>query len=207
MRLREGDELIPPTAFICAAERFHLIEEIDRRMIAAAVSLIRADPASDVTYHVNLSGVSIVDPGILAYLHRQLSDAAVEPARLTVEITETAAITDLDVAQRFAHDLRRIGPTLALDDFGSGCGSFSYLKRIPVQFLKIDDSFITGVTQSESDRVVVTAIVDVAHGLGSEVIAEHVRDQPTRDLLDDLGVDYGQGFHFGRPVPALHSAA
>jgi EAL domain-containing protein (putative c-di-GMP-specific phosphodiesterase class I) len=125
LRLREGTELVPPDAFIYAAERFHMIEEIDRRVIAGAVSLISADPAPDTHYHINLSAVSIIEPETLKYFRDRISAAAIDPARLTVEITETAAITDLDVAQRFARELRRVGCSLALDDFGSGFGSFS----------------------------------------------------------------------------------
>jgi diguanylate cyclase (GGDEF)-like protein len=205
IRLHEDEELISPAAFIYAAERFHLIEEIDRRVIARAIALIKADPAGRTAYHVNVSAVTLVDPDILGYVQQQISAAGVDSARLTIEITETAAITDLDAAQRFARGLREVGCGLALDDFGSGFGSFSYLRRVAVQFIKIDDSFINGLAQSASDRVIVQAIVEVAHGLNAEVVAEHVRDEPTRAMLQRYGVDYGQGYHFGRPEPLAAS--
>jgi diguanylate cyclase (GGDEF)-like protein/PAS domain S-box-containing protein len=206
LRMRENGELISPAAFIYTAERFNLIEEIDRLVIRRAIRLLADQSDASTNYHVNLSGLSIVKPDLLKFLARELASTAVDPARLTFEITETAAIIDMDAAERCAHGLHAIGCSLALDDFGCGFGSFSYLKYVPVEFLKIDGSFVTNLVQSNSDRLLVKAMIDVAHGMQIQAIAEHVASEETRQLLEEYGVDYGQGYHLGQPLP-LHPVA
>jgi diguanylate cyclase (GGDEF)-like protein/PAS domain S-box-containing protein len=201
LRMREQGELVPPTAFIYAAERFGLIEQIDHRVISRAVAMLAQDLRSENHYHVNLSGISIARPELLDFLAGQLTVAGVDPRRLTLEVTETAAIIDMDVARRFAVGLRDIGCGLALDGFGSGFGSFSYLKYVPVQFLKIDGDFVAGCAESPHDRLLMKAIIDVARGMQIQTIAERVNSETVLRVLTDYGADYGQGYHLGRPLP------
>jgi EAL domain-containing protein (putative c-di-GMP-specific phosphodiesterase class I) len=144
----------------------------------------------------------VVKPDLLLFIESALKNAAVDPSRLTFEITETAAIIDMDAAQRFARGLQDLGCALALDDFGSGFGSFSYLKYVPVQFLKVDGSFISGMVDSADDRLLVEAIIRIAKGKHIKTIAEHVTTPQTRQLLGEYGADYGQGYLFGEPTPA-----
>lgn len=201
IRLREGRELIPPAAFIYTAERFGVIHQIDRYVITRALKLLAEDPHGTAAYHVNVSGLSIASPDLLEFVGLALTDSAVDPGRLTFEITETATIIDLDAAQRFARGLQGLGCALALDDFGSGFGSFSYLKYVPVQYLKIDGSFITGMVDNVDDRLLVDAMIRIAKGKRIKTIAEHVATPQTRQLLAEYGADYGQGFLFGEPAP------
>jgi len=122
------------------------------------------------------------------------------------EITETSAIADMEQAREFAERLTRLGCRFALDDFGAGFSSFHYLKHLPIDYLKIDGEFVRGLASSPADRVVVKAMVDIARGLGMKTIAEFVEDAETVTLLRELGVDYSQGYHHGRPVRAVRES-
>ena len=135
-------------------------------------------------------------------LSRCLAEAGIDPSALIFELTETAAIANLEDAQRFAHRLRGLGCRFALDDFGSGCASFHYLKTLPFDYIKIDGGFIRDLPRQPVDRLVVRAIVAIAKGMGKQTIAEFVTDQSTCDLLAEEGVYQAQGFHVGRPQPA-----
>ena len=135
------------------------------------------------------------------FVERELADAGVDPGRLVFEITETSAIADMEQARAFAERLTRLGCRFALDDFGAGFSSFHYLKHLPLDYLKIDGEFVRGLTSSPTDRLVVKAMVDIARGMGMKTIAEFVEDAETVTLLRELGVDYSQGYHHGRPVP------
>jgi diguanylate cyclase (GGDEF)-like protein/PAS domain S-box-containing protein len=204
LRMREPDgELLLPAAFIPTAERFGVIADIDRWVVRNAIRLLAEDRHSDVVYAVNLSGVSVGDPELLCLIDREITGRAVDPARLMFEFTETAAIADLGASREFTQGLARIGCASALDDFGSGFGSFSYLKHLPVDYLKIDGDFIRDLPGSSEDRILVKAIVDVARGLHKQTIAQFVSSQSALELLRDYGVDYAQGFHLGGPEPLL----
>jgi diguanylate cyclase (GGDEF)-like protein/PAS domain S-box-containing protein len=202
IRMREDGELIPPDAFIYMAERFGVIHQIDRYVITRAVTLLAEDPHGTAGYNVNVSGASVVRPDLLQFVASALRAAAVDPGRLTFEITETAAIIDMDAAHRFASGLQHLGCPLALDDFGSGFGSFSYLKYVPVQYLKIDGSFIGAMVDSPDDRLLVEAMIRIAKGKRIKTIAEHVATPQTRELLAECGADFGQGYLLGEPTPA-----
>ena len=206
LRLREDGQLVPPSAFINIAERLGMIEEIDRRAFTHALAMLAEDPGGEISYHVNLSGSSIVRPGLLDFFAAELAARSVDPARLTFELAETAAIADLNAVQCFARGLSEIGCTLALDDFGSGFGSFTYLRHIPLQFLKIASDFITGLAENRNDRLLVKAMIDIAHGMQLQAIAEHVTSEPTTRLLREFGADYGQGFHLGEPLALTRRA-
>jgi EAL domain-containing protein (putative c-di-GMP-specific phosphodiesterase class I) len=209
--LRLADEpdgrLVAPGVFLPAAERCGLIREIDRQVIAKVAALLGAEStARDRSGRLqrvalNLSALSVTDRGMLPHIERELIRHRVDPRRLVLEITETAAIADMPRARSFCQDVQALGCAIALDDFGVGFGSFYYAKRLPFTYLKIDGDFVRDLPASRNDRLVVKAIVDVARGMGRQTIAEFVGDEPTLELLGELGVDYAQGFHIGRPAP------
>jgi len=204
--LRMSDEhgdLIPPGAFLYIAERLDMIQQIDAWVVRRAIDLLaRGDGLGDgLPLSVNLSGRSLGDPELLGLIEHGLRETAVAPQRLTFEITETAAVRHITHARRFSERLAELGCRLALDDFGAGFGSFYYLKHLPFDFLKIDGEFIRHCRASKTDRLVIEAVVGIARGLGKATIAEFVGDDETVRLLTRLGVDYGQGYHHGHPVP------
>jgi EAL domain-containing protein (putative c-di-GMP-specific phosphodiesterase class I) len=200
--------LIAPGRFLPAAERHGLIGEIDRLVIGQAIALLGGGLAdSELRLAVNLSALSVTDPGMLEHIESQLTLHAVDPARLMIEITETAAISDMARAKSFCAGLEALGGSMALDDFGAGFGSFFYVKHLQFSYLKIDGDFVRGLTTSLKDQLMVKALVDVARGLGKRTIAEFVGDQATIDLLREYGVDYAQGFEIGRPAPLGLAAA
>lgn len=192
--------LVPPGAFLPAAERSGLIRDIDRMVLSEVIHLMGgplADTLAPVA--VNLSGLSVTSDGTLAHIERLLSLHGVQPGRLILELTETAAICDMGKAEAFCRGVRGLGCGVALDDFGSGFGSFRYLKRLPFDYLKIDGDFIRALPRSHKDQLVVQALVRVAKGMGKRTIAEYVGDSQTLELLRTYGVDCAQGFEVGRP--------
>ncbi len=206
LRLRgEAGELFQPDAFIHIAERFGLIGDIDRWVVCEAIRVLAAERDGGTAFSVNLSGRSIGDRDLLALIERELTAAEVDPGRLIFEVTETAAIRDIDSARQFAEGLVDIGCSAALDDFGSGFSSFSQLKRLPVDYLKIDGDLVSVLPGGEDDRALLEAIVGVARGLHKKTVAEYVGSEEALTLLREYGVDYGQGFYLGVPEP-LHVA-
>jgi diguanylate cyclase (GGDEF)-like protein/PAS domain S-box-containing protein len=202
MRDDQGD-LIPPGAFLYNAERFDLMGEIDRWVLRKAVSLLHAHHAAgnDISLSVNLSGKTMNDLRLPADLAEMLEAQPVPAGRLVVEVTETAAIVNIERARELAKELRKLGCEFALDDFGAGFASFYYLKHLEFDYLKIDGEFIKKLVSTHSDQLVVQAVVDIARGLGTKTVAEFVGDGDTAKLLHSFGVDYGQGYHLGRPGP------
>jgi PAS domain S-box-containing protein len=194
--LGDHDELIMPGEFLPPAERFELAPAIDRWVIARAAEIAR-----ERRVEVNLSAQSIGDPGLPGFVEARLAEVGADPSNLVFEITETAAAEDLDQAGRLAERLSELGCGFALDDFGTGYGSFTYLKHLPVRYIKIDLEFVRTLRADSPDRQVVSAIVDVARNFGIQTIAEGVESEDTAALLRTLGVDYAQGYHFGRPGP------
>jgi diguanylate cyclase (GGDEF)-like protein/PAS domain S-box-containing protein len=203
MRDEETGELLVPGAFLQSAERFDLIGGIDRWVLNHAVMLLHAHhkAGNQLSLTVNLSGKTMNDLAIVDDLRAMMDEHPVPPGRLVVEVTETAAIVNINRAADLARDLRELGCDFALDDFGSGFASFYYLKHLDFDYLKIDGEFIARLVQTQTDQLVVRAVVDIARGLGSQTIAEFVGDDETVSLLHDFGVDYGQGYHLGRPEP------
>ncbi len=203
-----SEELVPPGRFLPAAERYGLIRDIDRLVLARVVRLLggregRSDGQGVARVAVNLSGLSVTDGTMLAYIERCLDRHGVDPARLVIEITETAAISDMDRAQTFCQGVSALGCAVALDDFGAGFGSFQYLKHLPFDYLKIDGGFIRGLPQSPKDQLVVQALAGLARSMGVQTIAEYVTDRATLELLRRYSVDYAQGFEVGRPYPRI----
>jgi EAL domain-containing protein (putative c-di-GMP-specific phosphodiesterase class I) len=200
--------LIAPARFLPAAERYGLIRDIDRVVLAKVATLLGDQRGEHcVSVAVNLSAVSLTDGGMLAYIARQLALHDVDPSRLVIEVTETASISDMERAKAFCAGVQALGCAVALDDFGAGFGSFHYLKNLPFRYLKIDGDFIRGLVGSRNDQLVVKALVAVVGGMGRRTIAEFVADQPTLQLLRDFGVDYAQGFEVGRPRAVMQLAA
>jgi diguanylate cyclase (GGDEF)-like protein/PAS domain S-box-containing protein len=197
----ENGQIVPAAAFLATAERFDLVQEIDRWMIRKAIRLIAEHSRQGREYklEVNISAKSIGDPGLTGLIERELEENGVDPALLILEITETTAIANMDEAVDFATRLSRLGCGFALDDFGRGFGSFYYLKHLPLTYLKIDGDFIRNLAQNLVDQQVVKAVVQVAKALGYKTIAEYVQDEATVLALRHYGVDYMQGYHVGRP--------
>jgi EAL domain-containing protein (putative c-di-GMP-specific phosphodiesterase class I) len=199
VRLREpGAEasVLEPDAFLPAAERFGLIQAIDVWMVEQALQL-----TPERAPEVNLSALTLSDPSARHQIVALLAAAPEAARRIVFEITETADPGYFDAAAEFAADLTTLGCGLALDDFGTGFGSFTYLRQLPLRYLKIDRSFVTGVIRSREDLRVVQSIIRIAESFGLRVIGEGVEDAATLELLRELGVDYAQGFHLGRPAP------
>jgi diguanylate cyclase (GGDEF)-like protein/PAS domain S-box-containing protein len=201
MRDVEGN-IIPPLAFLPTAERCGLISEIDRWVITEATRLAGSGRA----LAVNLSAASAGDFGILSLVERQLRKHGADPGNLVFEITETAAMGNIDQARLFAEYMIKLGCQFALDDFGTGFASFTYLKQLPVQYLKIDIDFVRDLSRSDRDMSVVKAIVALASDFGQRTIAEGVEDEETAEILRHAGVDLAQGYHFGRPCPISDAA-
>jgi EAL domain-containing protein (putative c-di-GMP-specific phosphodiesterase class I) len=150
---------------------------------------------------INLSGHSFSDPQLQTFIVEQLEQFAIPPAKLCFEITETAAIANLTYATRFITLLKTRGCRFALDDFGSGLSSFAYLKNLPVDFLKIDGAFVKDIATDPIDLAMVRSINEIGQLLGKQTIAEYVEDEAILQRLQELGVDYAQGYYIGRPQP------
>ncbi len=155
----------------------------------------------DAALFVNLSGNSLDDSRLMRYVQENLDRAGVNAARIGFEITETTAVRHLSHAERLVQQLKSYGHCFALDDFGSGLSSFAYLNRLPVDFLKIDASFVRDMAQDTTAKAMVTAIKQIGHTLGIQTIAEGVESGNTLAALGELGVDYAQGYAVGRPIP------
>ena len=210
LRLRTEDgHLLPPSAFLYVAERFGTILAIDAWVVRQAVGLIatHAKAGRSLTLNVNISAKSIGNPQLVTVIDRALADSRIDPACLVFELTETAAIGNIDLAKSFTTELRRRGCRFALDDFGSGFGSFYYLKHLPFDYFKIDGDFIRGFGANPTDQLVVEAIVGIARGMGKKTVAEFVTDQAMTDRLRRSGIDYAQGFHIGMPRPIVETFA
>ena len=212
--LDEKGELVPPMAFIPAAERYNLMPSIDRWVIRNAFAIIARQRAEKEgapgIFAINLSGASIGDERFLDYVREQFTHFAVPPKSICFEITETAAIARLDKATDFINQLKSLGCLFSLDDFGAGMSSFAYLKHLPVDFLKIDGGFVKDMADDPIDRAMVEAINSVGHVMGKKTIAEFVDGERVIRLLREMGVDYAQGYGVAKPRlfgPRLRVAA
>ncbi len=203
--IEENGEIVSPGRFLPAAERYNLISRLDRWAVRSAFSWFatQGPRASELDYFaLNLSGQSLGDEGFLEFIQQQLSEPGISGDCVCFEITETAAISNLTSARRFIGALKAIGCRFSLDDFGSGLSSFAYLKSLPVDYLKIDGAFVRDVVTDPVDLAMVRSINDMGHALGKRTVAEFVEGAAIlRTLKDEVGVDYGQGYHFGRPRP------
>jgi diguanylate cyclase (GGDEF)-like protein len=200
--LDEHGNLVAPHTFLSAAERYNLMPAVDRWVIQNTFAALEngSDALSSLDLcAINLSGQSVSDPELLDYV-RELLDTATFPARrLCFEITETAVVENFETARAFIQALKQRGCCFALDDFGSGMSSYSYLKHLPVDYLKIDGSFVRGMLEDPVDRAVVESINQIGHDLDMKTIAEFVESDEILGALSELGVDYGQGAAIGEP--------
>ena len=206
IRMRGPDNvLIPPGEFIPVAEATGLIRAVDRWVVAHAVETLAAwrNDGIDAALAINVSGRSFGDPSLPETLRQALARHAVDPARLVIEITETATLEDLGAARTLIENLSGLGCRFALDDFGVGFASFQYLKELPVHYVKIDGSFVQHLDQRHDDQVFVRALVASAQAFGKETVAEFVENAATLRLLREMGVGYAQGYFIGRPSPDL----
>jgi len=172
---------------------------VDRWVIDHAFRAIGQDPRTEGRWFINLSGTSLSDETLPDYVGERLIDSGVEGARICFEITETAAIANMSAALSFMSHVRELGCAVALDDFGSGLSSFSYLKSLPADYLKIDGTFVRAMIDDALDRTIVEAITKIGHAAGKEVVAESVESGDVLDALAELGVDFVQGFLIGNP--------
>ncbi len=206
VRMRNTDqELLMPGRFIPFAEHSGQIVQLDRWVLRAALRLLKRVQADGISLAVNLSGQSLHDDGLTDYLTAELQASGANPHQLILEITETAAVTDFSTARGVLQGIRELGCRTALDDFGVGFSSFHYLGQLPVDYIKIDGSFIRSLTHNDDSRVIVKAIADIAAGFGKEAIAEFVDQEALVPLLQDYRIAFGQGYHLGRPVPVAEA--
>jgi len=200
----EEGQLISPALFIPAAERFDLMHQIDVWVFLEAIDLLSKSPSLLAHTHkcsINLSGASIVDQAFAQRIISVLKSTQIPPEKICFEITETEAVTKLNNANAFIEMLRNFGCKFALDDFGAGMCSFAYLKHLPVDYIKIDGSFVKNMRQEATDKAIVQSIDDIAKSLGKQTIAEFVSDIETENALRDIGVNYVQGYFIEKPMP------
>lgn len=202
LRLRDGkNNIIGPGLFIPAAERYGVIGLIDKWVLENTLRQYYQCGLKDVVVSINLSGASINDERAMADVIALITQSNVPPSNICIEITETATIAQLDQALRFIESLKKIGVKFALDDFGSGVSSLSYLKSLPVDYLKIDGSLVKNIAVVESDREIIYLINELAHKRGMKTIAEFVENEQILEQLRIIGVDYAQGYGIGKPEP------
>jgi EAL domain-containing protein (putative c-di-GMP-specific phosphodiesterase class I) len=190
-------EVIAPGTFLPVAEKYGLIIEIDRWVAIQAIRLA----ADGRRVEANLSAATIGGLDILPLIESELRATGADPANVIFEITETALMGDVEAGEAFAKGLTDLGCGLAIDDFGTGFGSFTYLKRLPIGYLKIDIEFVRDLLTNSANQHLVRAIISLAKAFNIQTVAEGVEDEGTWDFLRQEGVDFGQGFHLGRPAP------
>jgi diguanylate cyclase (GGDEF)-like protein/PAS domain S-box-containing protein len=204
--VNEDGSIAPPMEFIPAAERYNLMPMIDRWVVASSFRSFKAlrdigHPLAETMFSINLSGPSLLDDSLISYIGAQIEENGLSPEHFCFEITETAAIQNLSYASKFMITLKAQGFTFALDDFGSGFSSFGYLKNLPVDFVKIDGSFVQNVDESVISYTMVESINSVGHVMGLKTIAEFVKSASIKEKLIEIGVDYAQGYEIARPQP------
>lgn len=205
MRSSSGD-LISPGSFMPAAERYDLMAKLDRWVVKKAletlsIALLRDSRYENATFGINISGAVLSDNKLLDFVKHFVATYQLPANMICFEITETVAIANFTHAHRFVKELKEVGCQFALDDFGSGFASFSYLKTMPVDYLKIDGSFVRHMVENDIDRTMVDIINQLGHVMKLKTIAEFVENADIKEALRMLGVDYAQGYLFGKPTP------
>lgn len=199
----DDNSLILPNAFIPAAERYNLMPLIDTYVVQQVVRSVQdlADVGQRMHFSINVSGQSLCDENFSEFLLQELASNKIDPTLITIEITETATVANFSKATRFIAAIKQLGCKVALDDFGSGLSSFTYLKNIPVDLIKIDGSFVRDIIDDATDRAFVKSINQIAAIMGIQTIAEYVETQAIAEELIRIGVNYLQGYYIGRPRP------
>ncbi len=206
VRMKDGDQITSPGAFIPAAERYNLMPMIDRWVICNVFAYLNRNglhQQADATYFINLSGSTISDGEFFDDIRQFQQQYSIRPQIICFEITETAAIDNLVEAVEFISEARQLGFKFALDDFGVGLSSFSYLKTIPVDYLKIDGSFVQNLLENAIDRGIVQACNNIAHAAGLHTVAEFVENEQTHQALREMGIDFAQGYGIAKPEPIV----
>jgi len=202
-------QIILPGAFISSAERYNMMGVIDNWVLHTALSWLSSHAKeikdSGTFYTINLSGSTLGDEQTLSYILSMIEEKGSPADRICFEITETAAIANFSNALNFINTLKHKGCRFALDDFGSGLSSFAYLKNLPVDYLKIDGSFVRDITFDKTDKAIVKSIIEIGHTLGLKTIAEFVENNDILILLEEMGVDYVQGYALGKPEPHINT--
>ena len=207
IRLKENKSTIMPDAFIPAAERYGIMSDIDRWVVEKSFYFMNkllnspVEKNKDIVFSINISGATLGHKDFFLYIKDKLVQHKIPPESICFEITETAAISNLSIAMDFIQNIKELGCSLALDDFGSGLCSFSYLKTIPVDYLKIDGSFITRMLDNPLDMAIVMAIKEISLATKSKVIAEYVSSVEIKEKIQEIGIDYAQGFSIAEPAP------
>ena len=200
--LDDNGDVIPPMSFIPAAERYDMMPELDKWVIRNTFSKIREEQRLGKPlhiYNINISGQTLCGTDILDYIKEQIESYEIDASRLCFEITETAVIANLSLAIDFISRMKKLGCMFALDDFGSGLSSFAYLKKLPVDYLKIDGEFVRDITHDPMDRAIVSAINDIGHEIGLITVAEYVENEQIFSVLKNMGIDYAQGYGIEKP--------
>ncbi len=194
----------PPGSFLSAGEQLRRMPDIDRWVIKNLMQWMQ-DNIDLVNlldgFSVNLSGQSVASESFLKFVTEQVFEVNFDPSKLTFEITETVAIDDFDYVKKFIQHMKKLGCKFSLDDFGSGYASYSYLRNLDVDYLKIDGIFVKDLHKESKDLMMVRSMNDIAHSLGLKTIAEFVENKEILSLLGEIGVDYAQGYHLGKPAP------
>lgn len=204
LRIQDGMDIVEPGSFLGAAERYHLMPDIDRWVVRHAIEIIPKllrEETIRQSFTINLSGQSLSQEGMLDFILKEIHTSEIDPVHLCFEITETAVISNIAAAKRLIRGLGGIGCSIALDDFGSGLSSFRYLKELSVQFLKIDGALVRDIATDDIMRSMVGAIKNVADTMGLKTIGEWVESEATLSELRELGINYAQGFVLDRPHP------
>jgi len=202
--LDENDKPLPPQDFIIAAETYNRMGAIDRWVIKnsfefIATNILRLDHLG--AFSINISGNSLTEGDFMEYVLEQFNETRLPTSKICFEITETSAIGNLDEAIEFMEKMKVIGVKFSLDDFGTGLSSYSYLRNLPVDYLKIDGIFVKDIKTSPSDYAVVKSINEIGHFMGKKTIAEFVEDDEILEILREIGVDFAQGYGIGRKMP------
>ncbi len=205
LRMLDDDgTILAPHFFIPAAEQTGLIHAIDhmvlRKSIAQSAEIQHG--GHHVRFSINLSAHAFHDPELLPILRAAFDQYDADPSNFMFEITETAALEDLPAARELMETIRKLGCSFTLDDFGVGFSSFYYIRQLPIDVVKIDGSFIRNLADSPDDQILVKALCDVARGFGKKTTAEFVENAATLSILENMKIDYAQGFLIGSPIPA-----
>ncbi len=202
--------MVSPAKFIPLAEETGLIHPIGGQVLRQACSQAKAwqghlPSGSHPFVSVNLSAAQLKHPGFVPEVARVIEETGVDPGALILEITESMLMEDAERSVETLCELKALGVRIAVDDFGTGYSSLAYLKRFPVDYLKVDRAFVDGLGREEGDTAIVRAVMGLARALGLEVVAEGIETVEQLDLLRDLGCDYGQGYYFARPLPSAEA--
>ena len=199
--LDEEGHIVLPGAFLPAAERYGLMLAIDQWVVSKSLATLSAWDSGPNNFAINVSGQSLGSADFLEFVTDRITQTRIDPRKLCFEITETSAVSELTHCLRFIDVLKALGCRFSLDDFGTGISSFSYLKTLPVDYLKIDGGFINNLASDRIDREMVEAVHRIGHTMGLETIAECVHNDAILQLLATMGVDYAQGYASGEPRP------